>query len=181
MSFLPSDATPLVSASPPSPRRRLVTALAASALLAGAVLGFSSSSPSPASSASVLSTSAPRACTFDECYSSACDWTLAPFTCLLMNGGPHGGCSATPWIEGTCDEQCNLSGCAGLPIPDDTPDCVLPCPSTWCEDEARLCGADVPYQCVKGAAAYGCSDDKLHWTLEVAETACGECCDVGTC
>ncbi|GMI29239.1 hypothetical protein TeGR_g10848 [Tetraparma gracilis] len=183
-----SDSTPLVSRSSPAPPRRrlLAGALAASALAACAVLFFSSLSPpapelgaAPAAAAAVPAP--PRACSFDECYASSCDWSLAPFACLLWNGGPHGGCGAAPWVAGTCDEQCDLAGCAELPVPDGTPDCERPCPAGWCADKARLCGAAVPYQCIAGAAAYGCSEDKLHWTLEVQETACGECCDVTTC
>ena len=193
MSFDPSarDSTPLVYSSPPAPTRRrlLAGALASSVLVACAVLGFSSLSvPSsselsdaPYLSSSAISASDPRACSFDECYASSCDWSLAPYTCLFWNGGPHGGCSATPWIDGTCDEQCDLSSCAGLPIPDNAQTCSLPCPASWCADAARLCGTAVPYQCTVGAAAYGCSDDELHWTLEVQKTACSECCDVTTC
>jgi hypothetical protein len=32
-----------------------------------------------------------RACTFHECYSTACDKKTAPYTCVRNNGGPHGG------------------------------------------------------------------------------------------
>jgi hypothetical protein len=41
------------------------------------------------------------ACTFMEC-SKSCDHIEAPYLCLNHNGGPHGGCSSTPWVVGTC-------------------------------------------------------------------------------
>ena len=75
------------------------------------------------------------ACTFDECYATSCNWNSAPYTCLRWNGGPMGGCSTTPWEAGTCDVECDLSNCASLPIPADTPNCNdTPCPASWCSD-----------------------------------------------
>lgn len=32
-----------------------------------------------------------RPCKFTECYKSSCDAKVAPFICLLHNGGPHMG------------------------------------------------------------------------------------------
>jgi hypothetical protein len=32
-----------------------------------------------------------RPCTFTECYESSCNAKVAPFICLLHNGGPHMG------------------------------------------------------------------------------------------
>ena len=46
--------------------------------------------------------SSTMACSFKECYASNCNQKVAPFTCLIHNGGPHGGCSATPWVAGSC-------------------------------------------------------------------------------
>merc|ERR1712008_464061 len=64
-----------------------------------------------------------RSCTFDECYASPCDAHIAPYTCLLHNGGPHGGCSSDEWTKETCDDQCNLSACGSIPIPTDMDSC----------------------------------------------------------
>ena len=41
-------------------------------------------------------------------------------------------------------------------------------------------GASVPFQCVEGAARFGCSADEYGWEL-VDDSTCGECCDVRTC
>lgn len=46
--------------------------------------------------------SSTTACSFKDCYASNCNQKVAPYTCLLHNGGPHGGCSATPWVPGSC-------------------------------------------------------------------------------
>lgn len=122
-----------------------------------------------------------RSCTFEECYSTACDASSAPFACLFNNGGPHGGCSATPWVKGTCSDQCNLSGCDELDIPLDVKSCVgEPCPQDWCKG-GQVCPDLVPFQCVEGSARFGCSDDSLHWTLRVGVNTCGKCCDTTTC
>lgn len=47
--------------------------------------------------------SSTMACSFEDCYASKCNQKVAPFTCLIHNGGPHGGCSATPWVAGSCE------------------------------------------------------------------------------
>ena len=49
--------------------------------------------PEPVFSASVPLEGAgyTRACIFDECYNTKCNAAVAPYTCLLHNGGPHGG------------------------------------------------------------------------------------------
>jgi hypothetical protein len=125
------------------------------------------------------SNSAP-ACTFSECFASNCNWESAPYTCLLWNGGPHGGCSQVPWIEGTCTTQCDLSGCADYVIPDDEESCDVPCDEAWC-GTGRLCGSDVPYQCTTGASTFGCSSDEYQWTLISSSASCSACCDVNTC
>eukprot|EP01083_Nonionella_stella_P066996 176885_1 len=119
-------------------------------------------------------------CTFDECYDSNCNHKVAPFTCLFHNGGPHGGCSPTPWVEGTCTTQCDLSGCDDLEIPDDTESCDHPCDESVCMGE-RLCLHDAPYQCTSGAAAFGCSEEKLEWTLRTSVNTCNSCCNARSC
>ena len=145
-----------------------------------------SSSTSPATDALDLpllgssKSGAVAACTFDECASSGCNAEAAPYTCLFHNGGPHGGCSASPWLEWTCTTQCDISGCDDLEIPDSVPDCAQDCPEDWCQ-MGRLCGDDVPYQCTNGASAFGCSSDTYQWIFRVSEAACSSCCDVTTC
>jgi len=122
-----------------------------------------------------------RDCTFDECFASNCDMETAPFTCELHNGGPHGGCSPTPWIEDTCDDQCNLKACASLIIPDSVQSCEgVECSKEWCTT-GQLCGIHNQYQCTDGSARFGCSQDDLEWTLRTAEVVCSKCCDVTTC
>ena len=49
--------------------------------------------------------SSTTACSFKDCYASNCNQKVAPYTCLLHNGGPHGGCSATPWVAGSCKKR----------------------------------------------------------------------------
>jgi hypothetical protein len=128
----------------------------------------------------LMSFSGVASCTFEECFSTSCNSELAPYTCLFHNGGPHGGCSDIPWVEGTCEKQCDLSGCDELEIPDDYENCDVACGKSWC-DAGRLCGPDVQYQCQIGASAYGCSEDTFHWTLRTASTACSSCCNVNLC
>jgi hypothetical protein len=159
----------------------LAAALVGTVILAMAMMGYGSGSSTQADmllGASHHTTA--RACTFDECVASTCNQKLAPFTCLFHNGGPHGGCSATPWTLETCDEGCDLSGCADLDIPDDAPDCDEPCTEDFC-NLGRLCGPEVPYQCTSGASTFGCSADKYMWTLRVAKTSCGSCCNIKYC
>jgi hypothetical protein len=117
-------------------------------------------------------------CTFEECYASNCNQEVAPFTCLFHNGGPHGGCSPTAWLEGTCTTQCDLTDCGFFDIPDDTESCDQPCDKTFCTDfEDRLCGDDVPYQCTSGSAKFGCSIGKYEWTLRTSSDTCSSCCN----
>lgn len=119
-------------------------------------------------------------CSFQECASSNCNAEVAPYTCLFHNGGPHGGCSPTPWLEGTCTTQCDMTGCDDLDIPDDVADCSGDCEEDWCA-MGRLCGDDIPYQCTDGASAFGCSADKYQWTFRVSHAACSSCCKVTSC
>jgi len=126
------------------------------------------------------SSSGAPACTFDECFATHCNAEVAPFTCLLHNGGPHGGCSDSPWLPETCDKQCDLSACSDLEIPASTESCDVPCDAKWCEMN-RFCGKDAPYQCTSGSSAFGCSSDKLAWTLRSASTTCSACCNSNTC
>jgi len=122
-----------------------------------------------------------RACTFEECYDTSCDWNLAPHTCLRWNGGPHGGCSQKPWNRDTCTEGCDLSGCIALDIPEDYESCSAQCDDEWCAAEERLCGSSVPYQCTDGASKFGCNDDPMMWTLIASTSSCSTCCDARTC
>jgi hypothetical protein len=121
-----------------------------------------------------------KACTFDECYASNCNQEVAPFTCLFNNGGPHGGCSPTPWTQESCDESCTLSGCKDLPIPKSVKGCTDPCPKDWCAG-GQVCPSDVPYQCMVGSARYGCSTDSLTWTLHTDGSTCSSCCNAAAC
>jgi hypothetical protein len=117
-----------------------------------------------------------RSCTFDECVAANCDHDLAPFTCLLHNGGPHGGCSAGPWTDDSCSDSCNLSKCNTLDYPEDLKSCVgVLCGEEWCKI-GQLCGAGAQYQCQAGAGRFGCSADPYHWVLYGCP-----CCDATTC
>jgi hypothetical protein len=165
--------------------RNGIAALAVSLTIAMAVMFVAttqthSSAQGAAMEPVLMSFSGVASCTFEECFNSNCNAEFAPYTCLLHNGGPHGGCSNIPWVEGTCEKQCDLSGCDALEIPDDTKDCDVACDKTWCA-QGRLCGSDVQYQCTVGASAFGCSDDAYHWTLRTASTACSSCCNVNLC
>jgi hypothetical protein len=167
----------------------IAAGLAICGFVAFLVHGSDSSSKSAATatageSLGMLGSSAAKvaSCTLEECYSSNCDQTLAPFTCLMNNGGPHGGCSATPWITGTCEKQCDLTGCSKLSIPNDVRDCNVPCGKEWCDSAGeRLCPSDVSYQCLAGAAAFGCSFDKYQWSLRSSSATCSSCCNTDTC
>jgi hypothetical protein len=161
------------------------------AMLGGACLvffaGMHSSSnpaaPSMSSSLPLMGSSKPsaRPCTFDECNGSNCNHDVAPYTCLFHNGGPHGGCSPTPWTDASCTDQCDLTGCADLDIPDDAPSCDdVDCEEDWCSN-GRLCGPDVPYQCTDGSSRFGCSADKFKWSFKSAPTSCASCCNIKTC
>mmetsp|Transcript_8143 Transcript_8143/g.10948 ORF Transcript_8143/g.10948 Transcript_8143/m.10948 type:complete len:218 (-) Transcript_8143:130-783(-) len=122
-----------------------------------------------------------RNCTLEECFASSCNTQVAPFTCLFHNGGPHGGCSDVVWTAATCTEQCDLSGCANLDIPEDTDSCAgTECGEEWCTS-GRTCGLDVSFQCTNGSARFGCSSDELQWTLRTSTDACSNCCDVSLC
>lgn len=128
----------------------------------------------------VSSTSSTTACSFKECYASNCNHKVAPFTCLFHNGGPHGGCSPTPWVSGSCTKSCDLSNCAGMDIPKGTDSCDKPCKKEVCTGE-RLCHSDAPYQCTGGSATFGCSVGKLEWTLKTSSETCSSCCDATSC
>merc|ERR1740117_1506807 len=84
-----------------------------SMLLVIAIAVYSSTGSATTAAATValgnnyVSSSVPS-CTFEECYGSNCNQEVAPFTCLFNNGGPHGGCSPTPWLEGTCTTSCDF-------------------------------------------------------------------------
>lgn len=170
------------------PRRRVMV-LAAAAVFGLAVVFLLASGRPEASSVTAVSllgtgspssSSGPAACTFAECTSSNCNADVAPYTCLFHNGGVHGGCSPIPWTDETCTKQCDLTGCAGLKIPDSYKDCSGACPDDWCS-LGRECGSEAPYQCTSGAATFGCSADPYHWTVSVSEVACATCCDATTC
>mmetsp|Transcript_21383 Transcript_21383/g.46431 ORF Transcript_21383/g.46431 Transcript_21383/m.46431 type:complete len:200 (-) Transcript_21383:161-760(-) len=155
---------------------------ALSMLLAVIFMKSSAGASATATSVPLLgSTNANSApCTFDECYASNCNHKVAPFTCLRHNGGPHGGCSPTPWTAFTCTTQCDLSGCDDLDIPDDTESCDTPCDESVCVGE-RLCDHDAPFQCTSGSAAFGCSVGKFEWTIRTNENTCNSCCNAKSC
>jgi hypothetical protein len=120
-------------------------------------------------------------CTFEECIHSQCDHETAPYTCLFHNGGPHGGCSSIPWVEGTCTTQCDLSNCDSMDIPDDTASCKnLKCPKGWCLG-GQVCPNEVSFQCTGGSGTFGCSSDEYHWTIGTNGGTCTQCCDTTTC
>ncbi|OEU11702.1 hypothetical protein FRACYDRAFT_270658 [Fragilariopsis cylindrus CCMP1102] len=155
-----------------------------SMLLVIAIAVYSSTGSSATTAAATVAlgnnyvSSSVPSCTFEECYGSNCNHEVAPFTCLFNNGGPHGGCSPTPWLEGTCTTSCDLTNCSFLDIPEDTKSCDQPCDQTFCTDYAdRLCGDDVPYQCTSGSAKFGCSNGKLEWTLRTSSDTCSSCCN----
>ena len=127
-----------------------------------------------------FSSSSSTACSFKECWASNCNQKLAPYTCLFHNGGPHGGCSATPWVAGSCTTSCSLEHCAGMNIPKGTPSCDKPCTKEVCTGD-RLCHSDAPYQCTNGAAAFGCALGSMEWTLKTSSQTCSSCCDATTC
>lgn len=187
-SYQNTEATPLGDSAPPAgtnpsgfslPSKKVLWILAAIASMAILVGRFGTAEVDGTPMLGRAHKGAPS-CTFKECYASNCDKKLTPFTCLFNNGGPHGGCSGSPWMEGTCETQCDLSGCAKLKIPHDTEDCDVPCDKDHC-DTGRLCGSDVPFQCTMGASAFGCNSDKFAWTLRSKSTACSSCCNVNTC
>lgn len=123
------------------------------------------------------------ACTFEECYESNCNWKVAPFTCLFMNGGPHGGCSSTPWmVPQTCTTQCDLSQCGKVETPKDATSCDHACDPEWCNGSGeRLCGSSASYQCVEGSSAFGCSADKFQWSFKSSVATCSKCCNAKKC
>lgn len=182
-----SDNHTMETTTRPSSKISLIT-LATIALVfsAFALLGRSSSLPSTQDDAipmlgSSNGKSTVTACTFEECYATNCNAKVAPYTCLFHNGGPHGGCSPTPWyVPETCTQQCDLSACSSLDITEDVPSCDVTCDKKWCES-GRLCGKDVPFQCSVGSSAFGCSSDKYMWTLKTQSTSCSACCNVNTC
>uniref|UniRef100_A0A7S3LFX3 Uncharacterized protein n=1 Tax=Amphora coffeiformis TaxID=265554 RepID=A0A7S3LFX3_9STRA len=89
--------------------------------------------------------------------------------------------SPTPWIVGTCDDQCDLSGCDSIPIPDGANTCKgKKCTKEWCAG-GQVCPSDVPFQCMDGSARFGCSMDQYAWTFKSSYTTCTGCCDTSTC
>lgn len=151
-------------------------------LSAAALLISAQSKPSQASmEMPLMGDPEVRLCTFDECFATNCNKQVAPFVCEFHNGGPHGGCSEYAWIEGTCDDQCNLAKCDSMVIPDTVDSCEgVECGADWCAG-GQVCGPDVPYQCKSGSARFGCNADKLQWTLRTSDSVCSECCDATTC
>lgn len=124
-----------------------------------------------------------RSCELEECMKAGCSKTLDPFVCLIHNGGPHGGCRDAPWLEGTCDIQCDLTICDTLVIPDSADSCEgRVCSDEWCEEKkGQRCGYTAPYQCMNGSAGLGCTSDELGWTFKTSDVVCSQCCDTRTC
>lgn len=170
----------------PNTERRNRTILGA--LLVGlviAIMAFAGEGGQQQPAAAALLGSAKKevtACTFAECYATGCNHKKSPYTCLFHNGGPHGGCSAIPWVEGSCTTQCDLSGCDDLDVPEHTPSCKgVECTKQWCK-EGQLCtDPKNPYQCTMGSARFGCASDAREWTLRTDSNMCGSCCDASTC
>jgi len=162
-----------------------VLATTAILVIAVALLVATSSSSSSADNADsnvpLWGSSHTRPCTFEECFASNCNHDVAPFTCLWHNGGPHGGCSPGPWTPESCSDSCDLTDCDAYEIPDTVPECSdEPCTVEWCAG-GQVCPSDVPYQCVDGAARFGCSTDPLQWTLKSSASTCSSCCDTTSC
>lgn len=89
--------------------------------------------------------------------------------------------SPVAWSAFTCDDQCDLSGCDSLDIPDDTEGCAgQECGKQWCAG-GQVCHIDVPYQCTEGSARFGCSTDEYQWSLKVDDATCSKCCDMASC
>ena len=102
--------------------------------------------------------------------------------CLCFLGKWHNRCSSKqPWVKGTCDVQCDLSNCLTVEIPKS----VDSCKHKQCSDETccgvHKCSSDLPYQCLKGAAQYGCHADPFKWDIKVNDDTCSQCCDFTTC
>jgi hypothetical protein len=157
--------------------------LGAAALVLFAGMRSSNQTPAVVSSLPLMGASheeTARACTFDECNRSNCNHDLAPYTCLFHNGGVHGGCSPVPWTDFTCTEQCDLTGCDGLSIPEDSKSCDKDCDQEWC-DTGRLCGPEVPFQCTEGSSRFGCSADEFQWTFRSSQPSCSSCCNIMAC
>ena len=177
---------PRTESSDGSLSKLIVGGALATLLVVLAVVNYSSSQAPPASILTSLGiqgkgdTTTTPSCSFSECYASNCNHQVAPYTCLFHNGGPHGGCSPTPWTLGSCTKSCDLSHCAGMDIPKGTDSCDKPCKKEVCIGD-RLCDSDAPYQCTSGSAAFGCSAGKFEWTLKTSSQTCSGCCDAGTC
>jgi hypothetical protein len=151
----------------------------------------SGTSPMLQASELMIALPPPPSCTFEECISSHCDYSVAPFLCLIHNGGPHGGCSHVPWAVDACTVSCHMGGCDDLHPPSD----AISCDGWHCEETpeeeggisscggggGQSCGRDAPYVCTSGSASHGCSDDEYHWTAYTSEETCSSCCDVRTC
>lgn len=122
-----------------------------------------------------------RPCTLNECVAAGCNNEIAPYVCELHNGGPHGGCSSYPWTKLSCDDQCDLSNCDSLVIPSSADSCAgKECGEVFCK-AGQSCGSSAPYQCMRGSANWGCTEDPLGWTFKTSDATCSECCDTTTC
>lgn len=122
-----------------------------------------------------------RQCTLNECVAAGCNNEIAPYVCELHNGGPHGGCSSYPWTKLSCDDQCDLSNCDSLVIPSSADSCAgKECGEVFCK-AGQSCGTSAPYQCMRGSAGWGCTEDPLGWTFKTSDATCSECCDTTTC
>ena len=168
---------------PPTSFTRAAVGLAVSLLL---IFAVAVARPSTGKSVPPLSAVNQRipSCTLTDCYGFQCDWSLAPFVCLQWNGGIHGGCSPSPWVQGTCDEQCDSSDCGSDAVTGGDVEgggCDVRCPPELCLNEMRLCGGGAKYQCLVGSAAYGCSGDLFDWSVKTPETTCSKCCNANLC
>ena len=124
----------------------------------------------------------PRHCSFDECVAAGCDVSSAPYLCLDSSTAYY-GCSSSPWDPSYCGESCDLTFCDTTKPSTNQSSCKgIACSADRCDPDMlyQRCGSEVPYQCLEGSSAMGCSDDPYRWLL-VESTTCGGCCDTSLC
>ncbi|KAJ1450127.1 hypothetical protein M885DRAFT_533211 [Pelagophyceae sp. CCMP2097] len=150
---------------------------------AGAAFGVSQAATrhplipvNPMDTSNYLKSSKERDCTFTECEQSGCAETNGH---ACFDDADRPGCAATAWTSATCKKSCTTANCADAVADDGVPSCDgVKCPKEDCT--SQKCGAALPYRCIVGSAAPGCSDDPYGWAL-ASPTLCSECCDSRTC
>ena len=197
INLLPGVATPTPSLRFPLRFPTLLPSLAFFSTLVLALLALLRSERPPAVAAITTSSPGIRHCTFYECELAACP-TSAPFLCLPLRIGDDDididdasnmrpatplGCSTVPWESWSCGDTCSLEHCGSLKGGDEGSknSCKgAKCGMELCLAEAQGCTKAVPFQCLKGGSAHGCSSDPYRW-LSGLKTTCSECCDYQTC